>query len=267
MDEQPSQPQFYLGAVFHRRLIDPKYQFSYRVFNLLVDIDQLDSLGQAHALLSHNRFNVFSFYDKDHLSGSDSTKDAQPTLRQWAESGLRHHGIDLNGGRIQLFCYPRILGFVFNPLSVWYCWNSDAQLMAIICEVRNTFGERHCYLLRDPNGGSLDLTRSHRHPKKFHVSPFLPVSGAYQFRFGVSDERLDIGIVWLENDRRAMIATQRMQRVKSSDKTLLKVFFTLPLMTLKVVFAIHWQALKIWLRGGRFHKKPVPPEKEISSDV
>jgi DUF1365 family protein len=258
---------FYLGSVFHRRRVDPKYRFTYRVFNVLVDIDRLDALDRSHTWFSHNRFNLFSLYNQDHLPADASVQAGQTSLRGWAEAGLSAHGIDLKGGRIGLFCYPRILGFVFNPLSAWYCWDDQSRLVAIICEVRNTFGERHCYLIRSLDGEPLDLTRAHHHPKRFHVSPFLPIDGDYEFRFNPPGDQLDIGIVWLQNDERAMIATQRMRRVASSDKTLLKVFFTLPLMTLKVVFAIHWQALKIWLRGGRFHKKPAPPKKEISSDV
>ena len=263
MVEGKSRHGFYLGSVFHQRLMDPKYRFRYRVFNLLVDVDRLDSLAQRHKFLSHNKFNLFSFYDQDHLPvGTD-----QSSLRAWAEAGLKDHGIELAGGRIELFCYPRVLGFVFNPLSAWYCWDSESQLVAIICEVRNTFGERHCYLLKSRAGEPLNLSQTHHHAKNFHVSPFLPVAGRYEFRFSPPSDRLDIGIVWLQDDERAMVATQRMHRVANNDWTLLKVFFTLPLMTLKVVFAIHWQALKIWLRGGQFHQKPPPPKKEISSDV
>lgn len=258
---------FYQGRVFHRRLIAPKYQFAYRVFNVCLDIDRIESLADRLSLFSYNRFNLFSFYDRDHLIRDKKSRLEPGALRHWAESGLKEHGIDLQGGRIRLFCYPRILGFVFNPLSVWYCEDKQGRLVAILCEVRNTFGERHCYLLRDPDGGTLDLTTAHHHPKRFHVSPFLPVSGDYEFRFNEPAQQLDVSIVWLDQGNRAMIATQRMTQVPIGDWPLLKTFFALPLMTLKVVAAIHWQALKIWVKGARFYKKPKPPQKEISSDV
>lgn len=267
MDHQLTAHAFYRGRVFHRRLIDPKYQFDYRVFNVCLDIDSVPELSKRLKLFSHNRFNLFSFYDADHLDKKASIDSTSGVLRGWVELGLQKHGIDLQGGQIRLFCYPRILGFVFNPLSVWYCKNHEGQLVAILCEVRNTFGERHCYLLREPDGGAFDLSKAHHHPKQFHVSPFLPISGDYEFRFSEPAKQLDISIVWLQENERSMVATQRMTQIPINDTTLLKTFFLLPLMTLKVVAAIHWQALKIWLRGARFYKKPKPPEKEISSDV
>lgn len=258
---------FYRGRVFHRRLMAPKYQFAYRVFNVCLDIDRVDELSERLSFFSYNRFNLFSFYDRDHLIADKNTKLEPRVLRRWAEAGLKAHGIDLQGGRIRLFCYPRILGYVFNPLSVWYCEDKEGHVRAILCEVRNTFGERHCYLLRDPSGGTLNLATVHRHPKRFHVSPFLPVAGDYEFRFSEPSQQLDVSIVWLDEGERAMIATQRMTQVSISDWALLKTFFVLPLMTIKVVAAIHWQALKIWIRGAHFYKKPTPPQKEISSDV
>ncbi|HEY7907033.1 MAG TPA: DUF1365 domain-containing protein [Wenzhouxiangella sp.] len=267
MTHHPTPHAFYQGRVFHRRLIAPKYQFAYRVFNVCLDIDRIESLSDRLSLFSYNRFNLFSFYDRDHLIRDTKGRVEPGALRHWAESGLKEHGIDLQGGRIRLFCYPRILGFVFNPLSVWYCEDNQGSLVAILCEVRNTFGERHCYLLREPSGGALDLATVHHHPKRFHVSPFLPVSGDYEFRFSEPSQKLDVSIVWLDEGERAMIATQRMTQVPINDWALLKTFFVLPLMTLKVVAAIHWQALKIWIRGARFYKKPTPPQKEISSDV
>lgn len=267
MDKPSSFHRFYKGKVFHRRLIEPVYTFCYRVFNVLLDIDHIDTLADELILFSRNRFNLFAFYDRDHLPRGYLDDHASGSLRAWVEAGLAEHGIHLNGGRVRLFCYPRMLGFVFNPLSVWYCENQDGELVAILCEVRNTFKERHCYLLREPDGGPLNLGQAYCHPKRFHVSPFLPVEGGYEFRFGLKDHELDIGIVWINGQQRSMIATQRMRQTALSDLELLKTFVTLPVMTIKVVVAIHWQALKIWLRGARFHRKPEAPHKEISSDV
>lgn len=267
MASPSSYHRFYRGKVFHRRLIAPVYSFYYRVFNVMIDIDHIDTLSNDLTLFSHNRFNLFSFYDRDHLPRGYLARQPSGSLRSWVEEGLAEHGIDLQGGRVRLFCYPRMLGFVFNPLSVWYCENEQGELVAILCEVRNTFKERHYYLLKEPDGGPLNLRHVYRHPKLFHVSPFLPVEGGYEFRFGLNENELDIGIVWINEQQRSMIATQRMTQTALTDKALLKTFFSLPMMTLKVVAAIHWQALKIWLRGARFYRKPEPPQKEISSDV
>lgn len=266
MPRQTVDHNLYRGTVFHRRLQKPKYTFRYSVFNLLLDIDQIDKLSQQLRFFSHNKFNLFSFYDLDHLPQSSIQGSEKNELRQWVEQGLLLHGIDLKGGRIRLFCFPRVLGFVFNPLSVWYCESLTGELRAILCEVRNTFGERHSYLLHAKDSDPMDWNQTYHHPKRFHVSPFLPVSGEYQFRFSPPGQQLDIGIVWLDDGERFMVATQRMQERPVTDWTLIKTFFSLPLMTLKVVVAIHWQALKIWVRGAQFHRKPKPPIEEISSD-
>jgi DUF1365 family protein len=258
---------FYRGSVFHRRLIHPRYTFTYSVFNVLLDIDRIDELSRRLCFFSHNRFNLFSFYDRDHLPKHARAECGTVNLRAWVEQGLRQHGIELGGGQVHLFCFPRILGFVFNPLSVWYCRDPAGELRAIVCEVRNTFGERHCYLLRHPENEVLDLSNAYHHPKRFHVSPFLPISGDYEFRFSPPADQLDVGIVWIENEKRAMVATQRMRSQPVTDWTLLKTIMSMPFMTAKVVTAIHWQALKIWVRGAQFYKKPAPPKKEISSDV
>ena len=167
--------QIYRGQVMHRRLVDTPYRFEYAVFSLLLDIDRLADTVDRSRLFSYNRPNLFAFYDRDHGPG-----DGQP-LRPWLENHLQGCGIRLEGGRIQLLCFPRILGYAFNPLSVWYCYHRDGDLRAVLCEVSNTFGERHGYLLHEQGQAMAFPVRASR-SKCFHVSPFLPMRLQYRFR-------------------------------------------------------------------------------------
>jgi uncharacterized protein len=249
--------ELFVGEVMHARLGEPAYRFRYGVFSLLLDIDRLHQATGRLRWFSRNRFNLISFHDRDHLA-----EDCTLGLREWAERVLAARGIDLEGGRIRLLCFPRVLGFVFNPLSIWYCEHKDGRLRAIICEVRNTFGERHCYVLPEA-GWDTHL----RHPKRFHVSPFMGMEGEYTFRFTQPRETLDIAIIERMGGRRVFVARQHMERTALTDGALWALMLVMPLMTLKVVLAIHWQALKIWLRGGKFHRKPPPPSEEVSHDV
>ncbi|MBA1147805.1 DUF1365 domain-containing protein [Ectothiorhodospiraceae bacterium WFHF3C12] len=241
----------------HRRMDRVAYRFDYRVFSLLVDIDRLDELDGRLRLFSHNRRNLVAIHDRDH-----GPKDGTP-LRPWVEDILARHGINSGAGRIELFCMPRVLGYAFNPLSLYYCRDADDRLVAVLCEVRNTFGEWHGYLLHD-QGRALALPLRHRAAKVFHVSPFLPRSGEYRFRLKEPGERFSLGIRYLLNDRPVMVATQTGERRALRDAELGRAVLAMPLMTFKVMAAIHWQAARIWLRGGRFHHKPLPPTQEIT---
>jgi DUF1365 family protein len=250
----------YAGRLFHERRIAPLYRFRYRVFSLLLDIDRLDEADRRHRLFSHNRFNLIGFRDRDH-----GPKDGSP-LRPWIDARLAEAGIDLAGGRVQLLCYPRVLGYVFNPLSLWYCRHADGSLRAVLAEVRNTFGEWHGYLIHD-QGAALSERLHDRAHKVFHVSPFLPRNGHYRFRLQAPGERYGATVNWHSAEQPetpALIAVQTGERRRGGDLGLLRIAVTVPLMTLKVITAIHWQALKIWLRGGRFHRRPAPPDSEIS---
>ncbi|AGY91381.1 hypothetical protein SPICUR_01810 [Spiribacter curvatus] len=250
----------YSGQLVHERRIEPRYHFSYRVFSLLLDIDRLDEAARRHRLFSHNRFNLIGFRDSDH-----GPKDGSP-LRPWIDARLAEAGIELDGGRVQILCYPRVLGYVFNPLTLWFCRHADGTLRAVLAEVRNTFGQWHGYLLHE-KGDALPERLRDSATKVFHVSPFLPRNGHYQFRIQAPDERYGATVNWHNVDHPetpALIAVQTGERRRGGDRGLLRAAVTVPFMTLKVIAAIHWQALKIWLRGGRFHRKPAPPDSEIS---
>lgn len=245
----------YFTRVMHKRLFPVQYRFEYRVFSLLLDIDALDRLPR---LLSIGRFNLFRFEPKDHGPG-----DGSP-LRPWVESVLGERGIDLAGGRIRLLCFPRLLGYGFNPLSLWYCEHRDGSLRAVIAEVNNTFGERHCYLMANA-GDPIAWPMRGVANKCFHVSPLMDMGGSYQFRLAQPAERLAVVIRQFDEDGRLkLVATQTGHGRPMTDRALLRAFARTPLMTFKVMVAIHWQALKIWLGGARYFPKPDPPFHEVT---
>ena len=240
----------YLGEVMHQRGDRYAYRFAYRVFSLLLDVNELPWLPRRLRFFSHNRFNLFSLYDRDH-GARDGT-----SLREWAEQELSCHGIELQGGRIRLLCFPRVLGYVFNPLSVWYCEHRDGSLRAVICEVRNTFGEIHHYVLTAPDRGPMDWKREYRADKVFHVSPFLSQDMEYRFRFLEPDTKIGVFIDEYRGDDHIFKACISARSVPLTDDRLIGLFCGLPLLPFKVMAAIHWQALKLWLRGAKFHRMP-----------
>lgn len=248
----------YPTTVMHRRLVAPLYRFVYRVFYLLVDIDRVDELTRNLRYLSRNRFNLLSLHDRDHGDAS-----GQRSWRSWAEDLLRSEGIDIAGGRIRLLAFPRVLGFGFNPISLWYCEHRDGDLRAILVEVHNTFGERHSYLLA--SGDAADpYQKVYEKDKVFHVSPLFDLVGRYRFTVSEPGARVRLAIHETRNTVPILDATLAGQQQALTDAAIVKQVLAMPLMTLKVVLAIHWQALKIWLRGARFHKKPDPPTHEVS---
>lgn len=241
----------------HRRLIVPFYHFVYRVFYLLLDIDRIDEAAHGLRLFSHNRINVLSFHDRDH----GVRRSGQ--LRVWAESLLGQNGIQLEGGRIRLLCMPRLFGFAFNPISLWYCEHRDGQLRAVIAEVRNTFGERHCYLLAS-DGAPITYEGPHEKEKSFHVSPFFDLVGRYRFTLSEPGAHLRVAIHETREGIAIFDAAVAAERRSLTDLNLLTQVLMMPLMTLKVVAGIHWEALKIWLRGARFHSKPELPKQPVT---
>jgi DUF1365 family protein len=250
-----SRHRVYFTRVMHRRLFPVAYRFVYRVFSLLLDLDALDRLGTR--LLSVGRFNLLSFHPRDH-----GPRDGSP-LRRWAERILAERGITLDGGRILLLCMPRILGYGFNPLSLWYCHHRDGRLRAILAEVNNTFGEHHVYLLADA-GRPIDWPLRQESVKCFHVSPLIGMEARYQFRLSEPGDRLAVLIREYQDDRLMLVATQTGPGEPLTDRALLRALARSPLMTFKVMAAIHWQALKIWLRGAKFFPKPEPPRHEVT---
>lgn len=246
-----SEACFYAGAVMHARLVPFRHTFRYRVFSMLIDLaDMPRAFGFAH-----NRFALLSFHDRDHGEG-----DGRP-LREWALAQLRCAGFAADERwRIRLLCFPRLLGYVFNPLAIYFCEDGTGQIRALIHQVSNTFGERHSYVLPAD-----DAQIRQRCDKRFHVSPFMPVDGGYRFDLDVPDEKLRIRIDNLAPDGSPrLVATQHGRRRPFNSATLFRLFAAHPLMTLKVMAAIHFEALRLWRKGARYHPKPAPPRNSIT---
>jgi DUF1365 family protein len=248
----------YHGAVVHRRTRPKRHKLRYSVFNILFDLDELPALGRGLRFFSHNRFNLFSFFDRDHGDGK------QP-LRQHVEGILSRHGIDISGGPVRLLCMPRVLGYVFNPISVYFCHRPSGELAAILYEVNNTFGERHNYLI--PASGNTEEIVAQTSDKRFHVSPFLPIGLRYRFRIAPPGETASVSVHVHDGQGLLVAASLSAKRMELTNGALLMTFVTFPLLTFKVVAGIHWEALKLWLKGVEVHTKPQPPERRLTLGV
>lgn len=245
----------YVGSVMHRRLAPRRHRLRYRAFWVLIDLDEVSELGARLSLFSRNRFNLFSFHDADHGDGKPES------LRDYVIRTLAANNIDCGSGRIALLCMPRILGYVFNPLSIYFCRRADGSLAALLYEVRNTFGQMHSYLL--PVSGDTPMVHQ-RCAKEFYVSPFLDMDMTYDFRVVPPGER--VAVVVAADDKRGavLIASLAGERWALSDHALIAIFASLPLMTLKVMAAIRWEALKIWWKGMRLYPRPPAPRRAVT---
>lgn len=228
----------YAGKVVHARLRPKRHKLTYRVFSLLLDLDEIGVLADRLRLFGHNKGGIFSFHDKDHGTGDGN-------LRGWVTEQLRAADILLMAPKITMLCYPRILGYVFNPLTVYFCTDGE-ELRAILYEVHNTFGERRTYVIRvSPGANVIEQSCA----KELYVSPFVPMDCVYQFHIEPPGEKVTIRID--ETDPQGMLlrAVFTGERKPLTDGALLKALFAYPLMTLKVTAAIHWEAMKLWAKG------------------
>lgn len=240
-------PCLYAGEVMHIRLRPFRHQFRYRVFTLLLDIDRLEEVIRPLRWLRLDRFGLMSFYCRDHgaRDGSD--------LRAWADRQLAMAGRP-PAARVMLLSFPRILGYAFNPLSVYFCEDAEGRLQSVIYEVKNTFGDQHPYVLAAP--ADSDGASRHQEAKDFFVSPFIDIGQTYQFTIRPPGARLSLKIRQHDADGPAdaplLIATQSGTRRPLTDAGLFGLWLRHPLMTVKVIAAIHWQALKLALKGAPF---------------
>lgn len=253
------EPGLMLGDVMHVRFTPKRHQFRYRVASLLLDLDRLEEIAARTRTLSINRFNLFSFFEKDH-----GPRDGSP-LKPWVEAAFAGAGRPIDGGRVLMMCFPRTLGYVFDPLTTYWGYKADGTLAGVLYQVKNTFGDQHCYMVGAPEGRKPGTPLSQIAEKCFHVSPFFSIDGQYRFRIDEPGDRLKILIRLVGSDGAdRMIATHAARRVPLTDRALLKTLITHPLDTFKVIGAIHLEALRLLRKGAVFHKRPSPPEKQIS---
>ena len=240
----------YFGDVMHARLKPIGHRFSYRVMSLLIDLDRLEAADRQSPLFGVNRRALYSFSEADHGERDGSR------LRLHAQRRAAERGIDLTGGRVLLLCYPRLLGFTFNPLSVYFCYGADGRLALLIYEVRNTFGDIHAYALAvKPDEISAAGVRQ-THDKQFYVSPFIEMAMRYHFRVSPPGSCVKLRILETDREGPLLAATFNGRRRGLTTWALLRSLFALPLVTVKIVAAIHWQALRLWLKGARLQPRP-----------
>ena len=240
----------YVGSVVHERLRPKRHRLSYRVFSMLLDLSELDRLGAEFRLFSRGRFNLFSFHDRDH--GDRSGGEIEAHVRRLLSEG----GIDTLGGPIRLLAYPRVLGYVFNPLSVYFCYDHQS-----VCAPRSTRS-------RTPSASATaiccrssgeDCAVEQTTSKQLHVSPFNGPDGDYRFRIRPPAEDVTVGILYRDAQGPLLKAHFHGERRELTDRNLARLALTHPAMTLKVIAGIHLEALRLWLKRVPLHRRPVAP--------
>ena len=245
------------AVVVHRRSRPRINAFRHRIAYLCLDLGALDRA--AGRWLKLDRPGLVSFRRADH-GGRDGGD-----LRTWLRAILAAQGLDETcDGEIVLMTMPRLLSYVFNPVSFWFCRDRNGMLRAVLCEVNNTFGETHCYLVHHDDRRQLAPDAWLDGRKVFHVSPFLPVEGSYRFRFRLDDDRVHVDVNYHDAGGLMLATSVGGRREPLADRTVLRRFLGNPTMTLGVVARIHWQALKLWRKRARFYPKPAPPPEFVT---
>jgi DUF1365 family protein len=286
------QPLIGFGSVRHTRTRPAVHRFAYRSFFLRLPVRALTPEADwGLRWLAHNRAAPFSVRDADHgaraphrAGSADSSDIERNSPLAWIERVLADGGVHDAAGEIWLHTMPRVLGYVFNPVSFWLCHRADGALRAIVCEVNNTFAESHCYLLAHADGRPLAWGEELQAAKAFHVSPFCAVKGHYRFRFMMTGEpgsegdqapssaggRFIARIDYYEDAQATtpLLATSVEGRLQpATDQALAHAFFAYPLFTFGVVARIHWHALRLWLKRVPFFSKPAPPPLAVTPSV
>ena len=234
----------YNGIVKHRRFKPIEHSLNYRTFSILLDLDEIENLAKSISIFSLNKFNIFSFYNRDHGARDGSS------LKDWVKKNLKKFNISNNITTIKLLCYPRVFGYVFNPLSIFYCYEKN-DLKAIFYEVKNTFNEQHTYIFKIKNNEKIEQ----KCKKKFYVSPFMDMETYYNFKLINPKEKLSIFIRQTDEDETVLTATQTGDKKEFSFNQLLINFFKYPLMTIKIISSIHYEAFFLWKKGAVFRKR------------
>jgi DUF1365 family protein len=253
-----AQSAIYDCTVMHQRLSPKRHGFNYRVFYLWLDLDELPQWDRALGLLSRNRFNLFAFYDEDHLGGQ--SKD----LKQGVLAKMAGDGVDVSrAASVRMLAFPRVLGYIFNPVTFYFAYTVDGQVVAAMVQVTNTFHEQKLYVVKEvAAGGGIRLVT----PKHFYVSPFSELDLSFDFQLRAPDEGLRMGVDDLDaSGEKVLVSLLTGKRRELSDGHLLACSVTYPLLTLKVIFLIHWQAFRLWLKKLPVHRKAANPQ--LQTDV
>ena len=244
----------YEGKVIHKRF-KPKYHFfKYNVFSLFLDLDEINLIQKKIKIFSNNSFNILSFYDKDHgpRDGSD--------LKNWVIENLKSNNIKFENIKVKLLCYPRIFGYVFNPLSIFFVYDNHSKIIAVLYEVKNTFGEQHTYIFKVEDENIITNSCD----KKFFVSPFIEMKSKYRFRIIKPEKKLSVSIDQSDMEGKLLYASQDGVAKEINNKNMLLSYISHPLMTFKVIAAIHFEALKLWLKGVKLVKKKINLKNNIT---
>ena len=248
----------YTGKVIHKRFKPKKHFFQYRVFSLFLDLDEIKEISNKINLFSYNKFNLISFYNKDHGDRDGSS------LQDWVKKNLKLSGIKTENIKIKLLCYPRILGYVFNPLSIFFIYDNKNNLISILYEVKNTFGEQHTYVF---NVKKKDNLIENFCNKKFHVSPFIEMDCKYSFKILEPKNKLSVVINQSDQTGKLLYASQDGIRSQLSGKNLIFSYISHPLMTFKIIGAIHFEALKLWFKGIKLVKRKIKIKNNITFET
>ncbi len=236
----------YSGSVIHKRFKPKEHFFKYKVFSLFIDLSELNELDDKLNFFSLNKFNLISFHEVDHGNRDGSS------LLDWVKNNLSNNNVSTANIRVKLLCYPRILGYVFNPLSVFFVYDQNENLISILYEVKNTFGEQHTYFFKVENQNKLIQNNC---SKKFHVSPFIEMNCNYFFKILNPAQKLSVIIDQYDQKGKILFASQDGERSDLTSKNLMKSYLKHPLMTFKIISAIHFEAFKLWMKGIKFIKK------------
>ncbi len=244
----------YIGKVVHKRFKPKEHFFKYNVFSLLIDLDELEIINNEIRIFSYNKFNLISFFDKDHGPRDGSS------VKVWVLKNLEKINIFNKNVKIKLLCFPRIFGYVFNPLSIFYIYDDELKLISILYEVKNTFGEQHVYIFKTTD----EKVIQNNCKKKFHVSPFIEMDCEYFFKILKPDNRLSVVIDQFDKEGKIFFASQDGEAIEFNAKNLINSFFSHPLMSFKIILAIHFEAFRLWIKGVKLIKKKFKIKNNIT---